>query len=353
MPQTPTVRTRSGAGRSLAAGTMPSIGLALGGGGARGLAHTVILEAFDDLGIRPKVVAGTSIGAIIGAAYASGLSGRDIRESMRETLSVRFDFMRDLFSARARRLPTLAGLFAPFNAVLSAEALLDIIYPAGVARDFADLQTPLKVVATDFYGLEPVVFTEGPLRRAVAASMALPALFEPMVVDGRALIDGGLTNPLPYDLLMGEAEIIIAIDVSGAPTPSPDRNHPSATEALFGASFIFERSIIREKLKSQRPDIYLNAGTSHFQLVDFWKVDEILAAAAPAKERLKTQLGRLLDAETLPEPLPNGFIAADGLADGLPEGYAGDLVPHTTPEPKRARRILFRPLRKARGKKPA
>ncbi len=338
MPSTSLDRTRQSSGRSLATPSTPTIGLALGGGGARGLAHAVILEAFDDLGIRPKVIAGTSIGAIIGAAYASGLTGREIRESMRETLSVRFDFMRDLFSARARRLPTLAGLFAPFNAVLSAEALLDIIYPPRVARDFADLQMPLKIVATDFYGLEPVVFTEGPLRRAVAASMALPALFEPMVVDGRALIDGGLTNPLPYDLLMGEADLVIAIDVSGAPVPSPDRNHPSATEALFGASFIFERSIIREKLKSQRPDIYLNAVTSHFQLVDFWKVDEILAAAVPAKEKLKIQLGRALEAETLPEALPSGFIAADGLADGLTLDLAPDLKPKG--------RKLFRGLRK-------
>jgi NTE family protein len=276
-----------------------TIGLALGGGGARGLAHVVMFEAFDELGVRPKLIAGTSIGAIMGAAYASGLSAREIRAHMDEALSVRFDLVRDLFSARARTLPRVAGMFSPMNAVLSAEALLEVVYPSRVAREFSHLAIPLEVVATDFYGLDAVVFRDGPLRRAVAASMALPAVFEPVVVEGRALVDGGLTNPLPFDLVLGKADVTIAIDVSGAPVASPDRNHPTATEALLGASFIFERSIVREKLKSQQPDIYLNAGTSHFQLTDVWKFKEILAAAIPAKDQLKRQIARVMDAEPL------------------------------------------------------
>lgn len=332
--------TGAGIAQGVALTSQPSIGLALGGGGARGLAHVVILEAFDDLGIRPKVIAGTSIGAIIGAAYASGLSAREIRAHMEETLSSRFDLVRDLFSARARTLPRIAGLFSPLNAVLSPEALLDVVYPSRVARDFSQLVIPLKVVATDFYGLEAVVFTEGPLRRAVAASMALPALFEPMVIDGRAMIDGGLTNPLPFDLVQGEADISVAIDVSGAPVPSPDRHHPTATEALFAASFIFERTIVREKLKSQQPDIYLNAGTSHFQLVDFWKVKEILAAAVPAKEMLKKQLARVLDADTLAAIEPPDDVRALALEPPVAIERA--------PEP--SRRNLLKRFRRVRRK---
>ena len=75
--------------------------------------------------------------------------------------------------------------------------------PSKVARDFADLQIPLKVVATDFYAQEQVVVERGPLRTAVAASMALPALFTPVTIDGRLLMDGGLVNPLPFDVLDG------------------------------------------------------------------------------------------------------------------------------------------------------
>jgi NTE family protein len=278
----------------------PTIGLALGGGGARGLAHVVMLEAFDELGLRPKVMAGTSIGAVIGAAYASGMAAREIRAQMQEILSGRLDLMRDLFTARARTLPRVSRIFSPMNAVLSPQAVLEIIYPARVARDFADLQIPMKIVATDFYALDARVFETGSLRQAVAASMALPAIFEPIVVDGRAYVDGGLVNPLPYDLVREGTDITVAIDVSGVPVPAPNRAHPTATESLFAASFIFERTIIREKLKTQQPDVLIQAGTSHFQLLDIWKIDDILAAAIPAKEDLKVKLDRILGAETLP-----------------------------------------------------
>ena len=90
--------------------------------------------------------------------------------------------------------------------------------PSKVARDFAHLAIPLKVVATDFYAQEQVVIDEGDLRSAVAASMALPALFTPVTREGRLLMDGGLVNPLPFDVLEGEADITVAIDVSGAST---------------------------------------------------------------------------------------------------------------------------------------
>jgi NTE family protein len=279
---------------------VPSIGLALGGGGARGLAHVVMLEAFDELGLRPKVMAGTSIGAVIGAAYASGMAAREIRAQMQEILSGRLDLMRDLFTARARTLPRVSRIFSPMNAVLSPQAVLEIIYPARVARDFAGLEIPMKIVATDFYALDARVFETGSLRQAVAASMALPAIFEPIVVDGRAYVDGGLVNPLPYDLVREGCDITVAIDVSGVPVPAPNRAHPTATESLFAASFIFERTIIREKLKTQQPDVLIQAGTSHFQLLDIWKIDDILAAAIPAKEDLKVKLDRILGAETLP-----------------------------------------------------
>jgi NTE family protein len=278
----------------------PSIGLALGGGGARGLAHIPVLEAFDELGIRPKVIAGTSIGAIFAAAYASGLSGKQIRAHTYEVLRKRLDLVRDLYSARVRNKGGLLNAFAPRPAFLSAEKLLDIVLPARIARDFAHLTIPLKIVASDFYEQESVVFSSGALRPAVAASMALPVIFQPLVIDGRVLIDGGLVNPLPFDLIADEADITVAIDASGAPVRRAGQQTPKAWETLFAANFIFERSIIREKLRTIQPDLYIDAGTSRFQILDFLKVDEILAAAEPAKERVKAQLARLIEAETLP-----------------------------------------------------
>lgn len=277
----------------------PSIALALGGGGARGLAHIPVLEAFDELGIRPKIIAGTSIGAVFAAAYASGLSGREIRAHAYEVLRKRLDLVRDLYSARVRSSRGIWNALVPRPAFLAPDKLLDIILPARIARDFAHLVTPLKVVASDFYAQEPVVFSSGPLRQAIAASMALPVIFQPVVVHGRVLIDGGLVNPLPFDLIADEADLTVAVDASGAPVRRPGREMPKAWEALFASNFIFERTIIREKLRSRHPDLYIDAGTSRFQILDFLKIDEILAAAEPAKERVKVQLSRLLEAETL------------------------------------------------------
>ncbi len=302
----------------------PRIGLALGGGGARGLAHIPALEAFDELGIKPDIIAGTSIGAMIGAAYASGLSGREIRAHTQEVLTQRLSLVRELFGARSQAVSKVLGFFNARTALLDPHALLDIVMPARTAFDFADLQIPLKIVATGFYKQEAVVFSSGPLKRAVAASMALPVIFEPIVIDGIAMIDGGLANPLPFDLLTQEADIIVAIDVTGAPTPSPDRVHPTAFEVLFSSPFIFERTIVHEKLKSSRPDILIEGGTSHFQTLDFLKVGEILTAALPVKDKLKAQLSRVLSCETLPE------IEAQAKLAGPPEPPA--------PPPTRKRR---------------
>jgi len=276
-----------------------SVALALGGGGARGLAHIPILEAFDELGVRPKIIAGTSIGAVFAAAYASGLSGRQIRAHTYEVLKKRLDLVRDLYAARVRTTRRIWNVFAARSAFLAPDRLLDIILPARIARDFAHLSIPLKIVASDFYAQEPVIFTSGPLRQAIAASIALPVIFEPVMWGGRVLIDGGLVNPLPFDILNGEADLTVAVDVSGAPVRRADQDKPKAWEALFASNFIFERTIIREKLRSRHPDIYIDAGTSRFQILDFLKVDEILEAAAPAKERLKAQLARVLEAETV------------------------------------------------------
>lgn len=277
----------------------PTVALALGGGGARGLAHIAILEALDELGVKPVAIAGTSIGAIYGAAYASGLSGAELRAHTLETLTLRFSLIRELFAARAKPFQRAGVLFTPRSAFLDPEAVLDIIMPKATKTTFDDLDIPLEVIASDFYAQEATTFSEGPLLRAVAASMALPVIFHPVVEQDRVYIDGGLTNPLPFDLLAKKADVVVAADVSGMPIAHPLRHAPTAFESLFASAFLFERSIVKEKLKVSQPDILIHGGTGEFQVLDFLKCREILAAAEPAKDRLKHQLSRILSVETL------------------------------------------------------
>jgi NTE family protein len=282
----------------------PSIALALGGGGARGLAHILMLEVLDELGLTPKVIAGTSIGAIFGAAYASGLSARLIRAHAEEMLRRRLDMARTLISARSEPIFKLLNFLPMRSAFLAPELLLDLVLPSKVARDFSRLQIPLKIVATDFYEQEQVIIDSGPLRSAIAGSMALPAIFAPVARSStQLLMDGGLVNPLPFDILHGAADIIVAIDVTGASRGSAKRAQPSAFEALVASSQILQRSIVREKLKAQQPDIYIDVDVDAFNVLDFRKLDQILRAAEPAQAQLRRQLQRVLAAHTV-EALP-------------------------------------------------
>jgi NTE family protein len=277
--------------------------LALGGGGARGIAHLLMLEVFDELGVRPKVIAGTSIGALFGAAYASGLSARLIRAHTEEVLSQRFGFARSLLAARSEPVLRLLNILPVRSSLLSPELLLDQVLPSRLAPDFARLAIPFKVVATDFYAQEQVVIDAGDLRPAVAASIALPALFTPVKREHRLLMDGGLVNPLPFDVVEGEADLTVAIDVTGASSASGRRAHPTILAALVSASQILQRSIVREKLKANRPDVYIDVDVDQFHVLEFHRFKEVLAAAQPAKEQLRRQLDRVLaslPAETQP-----------------------------------------------------
>jgi NTE family protein len=277
----------------------PSIALALGGGGARGLAHILVLELLDELGLRPRVIAGTSIGALYGAAYAAGLPAARIRALTEETLGARFDLLRQLFAARSEPVQKVLRLVPVRSSLLNPASLLDLLVADLLPKDFGDLQIPLKVVATDFEMREAVVLSEGPLKPAIAASIAIPVIFSPVRLGGRTLVDGGLVNPLPFELVAGEADITIAVDVSGVAANPGGARRQSAVDVLMQSVQILEKSITREKLKSIQPDIYIDVSVEEFNALEFYKPREILAAAAPAKTALRRQLERVVGSVTL------------------------------------------------------
>jgi NTE family protein len=282
-------------GAELVPMTSPRIALVLGGGGARGLGHIPVLEALDELGLKPTLIAGTSIGAVCAWPYAAGVSGRDLRAHTMHLLTSRTGILQRLRGKGRSRLLEMAQLAPWGKALLSAELLLEIIAPDGIATTFEALQIPLQVVATDFHGQAQAVFGTGAVLPAVAASMAIPGLFAPVMIQKRAHVDGGLVNPLPVDLVAPLADITIAVAVNGVPL-QPDAEHlPSAMETLSSSFQIIERSLVREKLKTVRPDILLEPAIDRFRTLDFLKAAEILAAAEPVKEQLKRALALRLE----------------------------------------------------------
>ncbi|WP_210199965.1 patatin-like phospholipase family protein [Pleomorphomonas diazotrophica] len=277
--------------------TIPHLGLALGGGGARGLAHVHVLAALDDLGIRPSAIVGCSIGALIGAAAAAGLSGAEIEDEILAALGRPADVWGKIWKLRPRSLADIAGGLPLFD----PEAVIAEFMPDRIPDDFADLPIPFSAVAADYYGAAEVEIAAGSLRRAVAASIALPALFRPVDIGGLTLIDGGVVNPLPFDKLPEDIGLIVAVDVVGMPVRT-QKGRPGVREALFGSSQILMQSLISEKLKSRQPDVLIRPPIHGIAVLDFTKARDILAATTGVREEVKAAVGRRLDAARVAMP---------------------------------------------------
>jgi NTE family protein len=269
----------------------PTIGLALGAGGARGFAHISVLDVFDELGIRPSLIAGSSMGAIIGAGYAAGMSARDIRDYALDLADNRARVLNMFWGLRPASIRALGGFrIGQFN----LPRILRTFLPPQIPETFDALGLPLKIVATDYYGQSELICTEGDLYEALAASAAIPALFAPVMIKGRLMIDGGIFNPVPYDHLIGETELLVAIDVIGAPEGDGSRV-PNRIDSLFGASQLMMQSHVALKMKICQPDIYLRPDVNGFRVLDFFKARQILEAADRLKEPLKRELSERIE----------------------------------------------------------
>lgn len=280
---------------------MVRFGIALGGGGARGLAHVLMLEAVDEIGLRPVCVTGTSIGAVIGVLYCAGKSGREIRESIMDMLPRAEGPIRDrpspehLFKWLEFITPQLGG-----TGLLKAERFVSLLFDSIQASTFDQLAIPLRVVAADFWSREEVVLDRGLLRPAVQASMSLPGLFSPVVIGDRLLVDGGAVNPVPFDALPPDCTLTAAIDVIGQRDHLPAQP-PSLSEAIFNTFQIMEKSIVRAKLRSTPPDIYMEVNAVAIRLLEFHKVYQVFDQATRTKDHFKRELERhLLDGKSGP-----------------------------------------------------
>lgn len=287
---------REGGGRKHGAEgvSAPRIGLALSGGGARGFAHLSVMEALDDLGIVPSHVTGTSIGAVIGAPYCAGLTANEIRREILDIFRSRTEVVSRLMRAQNKRL---GGVLRPSLSnplQIDAERLLSAFLPDTIPEEFAALKVPFTAVAADFYGSDPVNFETGPLRPAIAASMAIPAIFRPVVFDGRILVDGGIVDPLPTEALAHRAEIVVAVDVIKGPRGEPGKV-PNPLETILGSTQLMMQTIVQGRVANRPPDILLRPNIRTFRILDFFKARAILKAAEPAREEAKREIAGAIE----------------------------------------------------------
>ena len=278
-------------GRGPAGVKKEGFSLALGGGAAKAFAHIPILEAMDELGIKPVEIAGTSMGAILGSFYASGMDGRQIREFTVDLFTQKSLLLKKLFIKNGNAWSSLLDLSRP--AIIDPIVLFETVFPKDLAASFEELNLPLTVIATDFYAQSEVLLRQGPLLPAIAASSALPMLLTPVEIENTVLIDGGFVNPTPFDVLENNKHFTVGVDVTGSDFTR--RELPGSLETWIGSVSITLHSLVSAKLQCYRPDLLIEPPIGRFLTMDFFKIEELLAAAEPAGETFKREIGRLLE----------------------------------------------------------
>lgn len=222
--------------------TPPRIGLALGGGAARGFAHVGVIQVLEEAGIRPTLVTGTSAGSLVAAIYASGKNGKQLQqvaETMEEGAIT--DWTLPLFN----------------RGMLRGDALARYVNSQVGSRLIQDMPLPLGIVATDLNSGQSMLFQRGDTGTAVRASSAVPAVFQPVKISGREYVDGGLVSPVPVRAArqMG-AELVIAVDIS---SPPDSKLGGGTVDVLLQTFSIMGKSINNFELKEAdvvvRPDL--------------------------------------------------------------------------------------------------
>ncbi|MBI5786243.1 MAG: patatin-like phospholipase RssA [Rhodocyclales bacterium] len=276
----------------------PKIGLALGSGSARGWAHIGVIRALEDAGIRPDIVCGCSIGALVGAAYVggdldrlekwiSGLAWKDVLGLM----DVRFS-----------------------GGLIKGDKLISFLEQHFVDRNIAQLPLPFGCVATDLANGREVWLREGSVVAAVRASIAVPGLLAPVKRDGRLLVDGGLVNPVPVSLCRAlGADIVIAVDLGSdivgnslkRGVPAEDRHGPSwsarlltslglksngdlpsMTSVLSTSVNIMQTRIARSRLAGEPADVLVAPRLAHLGLMDYHRAAEAMPEGVAAVKRM-------------------------------------------------------------------
>ncbi|MGY1446381.1 patatin-like phospholipase family protein [Pseudomonas chlororaphis] len=295
----------------------PKIGLVLSGGAARGLAHIGVLKALEEQGVKIDAIAGTSMGAVIGGLYASGYKIDEL-----EKLALSIDWQQALSDAPPREdipfrrkqddrdflvkqklsfrddgsLGLPLGVIQGQNLALLLESMLA---HASDTRDFDKLPIPFRAVATDIASGEKVVFRKGHLPRVIRASMSIPAVFAPVEMDGRLLVDGGMTDNIPLDVArdMG-VDIAIVVDIG---TPLRSRQQLATVVDVLNQSItLMTRRNSEEQLATlHKNDVLIQPPLASFGVTDFGRAQEMIDAGYRATRILDTRLAPLRRAEPM------------------------------------------------------
>ncbi len=264
------------------------VGLVLSGGGAKGFAHIGVLKEIDKAGIHIDYIGGTSMGAIIGGLYAAGYSGEQIEQLVLETdfISMLRDklprnsntfFEKEFGEKTAIILPVIKGTIGLPKALSKGQSilnfLLELLEPVEGINDFSKLPTPFFCIATDAETGALVLLERGSLSLALRASGSFPTLLNPVVLDDKLLVDGGIANNFPVSLMKSKGiDIIIGVDVEGKLYQKEELNSVISIMSQISSYKMYDVT----KREKQKLDVYIHPKVSDYNVVDFDKRDEIL-----------------------------------------------------------------------------
>jgi len=263
----------------------PTLGLALGSGGARGWCHLGVLALLDDLGLSPDIIAGCSMGALVGAAEAGGKRA-DLQ-----------DWALDLTQSKFLRLvdirPTSGGLIA-------GKEIANVLSQWDLDCEIAALDKPFIAVATDVETGREIWLRDGPLLPAVRASVAIPGLFAPQKIGHRWLIDGGIANPVPVSVCRAlGADVIIAVNPNAKPEgwrtevdANPDRP-PQGIDVANAAIDILTDYLRRTRAAADPADLALDVDLSEFSIFSFDRARTAIDAGRRAAEAQADRIAAL------------------------------------------------------------
>ena len=257
----------------------PRIGLALGGGAARGFAHVGVIQVLEEAGIKPELVAGTSAGSLVAALYASGRNGAQLEKTAIDMDEAAFaDWTLPIFN----------------RGVLRGEALARYVDTQVAHKLIEQMPLPLGIVATDLASGQGVLFQRGDTGTAVRASSAVPAVFLPVKIGPREYVDGGLVSPVPvrYAKQMG-AELVIAVDISSAPEGNPSAD---PLQILMQTFAIMGKSINSWELREA--DVVVRPSLVGVGSADFASKRRSIEAGRAAMRAVLPQLKAAIEAKT-------------------------------------------------------
>lgn len=234
----------------------PKVGLALGSGGARGFAHLGVIKVLKDEGIPIDMIAGSSMGAMVGCFYGAGL-----------------DIERLYKLSKAFKRKYYLDFTVPKMGFIAGKRVKELIRIFTHGKEIQELDIPVAVVATDLVSGEKVVFKQGPIAEAVRASIAIPGIFTPEKLNGRLLIDGGVVDRIPVSVVKEmEADIVIAVDVSHVNTNS---EITSIFDVIMQSIDIMQMELVTNREVAS--DIMLRPRVENYSSRAFTNIDEIIA----------------------------------------------------------------------------